>query len=208
MQKLAGQKFGTLTVQHTHHYATTPSGVMKYKAMTLCDCGETYEVELGALKRLVLKTCPRCRDGELPPIDSHELSSTWHGMHTRCYDKTSRSYAYYGARGIAVCDRWRKVPGDLVASRKAFWSFVKDMGDRPEGHSVDRIDNDGHYEPGNCRWATSSEQNANKRRRPAKPKKLLSRTERSAVVSRMSRAAWDRRLAEWRARLQDVELEL
>jgi hypothetical protein len=80
-------------------------------------------------------------------------------MWQRCTDPNSISYADYGGRGITVCERWRK-----------FENFLADMGERPGGkrgsadhHSIDRIDNDGNYEPGNCRWATPKEQRANQR---------------------------------------------
>lgn len=77
----------------------------------------------------------------------------WYGMITRCTKPNCRSYPYYGGRGIKVCDRWLK-----------FENFLADMGRRPgNGYSLDRKNNDGNYEPGNCRWATKTEQNRNRR---------------------------------------------
>lgn len=80
--------------------------------------------------------------------------STWHSMKKRCYSKRYSQYEDYGGRGIIVCDHWKN----------SFINFLQDMGKRPEGdYSIDRINNDGNYEPNNCRWATRSEQQKNKR---------------------------------------------
>lgn len=80
---------------------------------------------------------------------------TWSGMLSRCRDPRNASYKSYGAQGITVCERWHD-----------FLNFLADMGPRPEGKTLDRINGNGNYEPSNCRWATPKEQRANQR--PAK----------------------------------------
>lgn len=82
----------------------------------------------------------------------HPLYYTWLSMKQRCYNPNVARYARYGGRGITVCDRWKN----------SFPNFLNDMGEKPSSsHSIDRIDNDGNYEPGNCRWSTNEIQNTN-----------------------------------------------
>lgn len=81
-----------------------------------------------------------------------QIYSTWKAMKARCFNPKNRGYRHYGGRGIRVCKRWMK-----------FENFLADMGERPAGLQIDRIDNDGNYEPGNCRWATPLENALNTR---------------------------------------------
>jgi hypothetical protein len=85
-------------------------------------------------------------------------------MKTRCYNPRYRQFKDYGGRGIIVCERWKA----------SFENFLSDMGEKPSlKHSLDRIDNNGNYEPCNCRWATSSQQNYNKRNMSRKGSRVI-----------------------------------
>jgi hypothetical protein len=93
------------------------------------------------------------RHGHTVAAEQSPAYVSWAAMKRRCYNETDRSYAQYGGRGIVVCERWRD----------SFESFYVDMGERPPRTSLDRINNDGNYEPANCRWATASVQSKNRR---------------------------------------------
>lgn len=122
-----------------------------------CDCGNLKLVYPTSLRSGDTKSCG-CLKGKVPRVDGHGMVGTqeyraWSHMKSRCLNPKDGSYQYYGARGISVCERWFD-----------FRNFFRDMGRAPtSNHSLDRIDNDGNYEPGNCRWATIKEQRRNKR---------------------------------------------
>jgi hypothetical protein len=124
----------------------------------LCDCGRETLVTNRNLLVGCTKSCG-CLAKERASNwrKKHGLHATgtyssWSAMMKRCYNPKSFGYRIYGGRGIKVCDRWHDV-----------LNFVADMGERPEGMSIDRINADGDYEPGNVRWATCVEQNNNRR---------------------------------------------
>lgn len=148
----------------THMTVIGPAGGMG-KVACRCDCGAEKFVRMADLRRQRTRACGRCRyttgmtvtakgtHGEGGQRYSKEYTA-WKAMIQRCTDPKFIHYANYGGRGISVCERW-----------STFDTFLSDMGRKPTpGHSLDRIDVDGPYEPINCRWATRKEQNRNTRR--------------------------------------------
>jgi len=120
----------------------------------VCECGARVVVLGASLRKGRTKSCG-CLARER--ATKHGMSRSraygiWKAMMQRCYNPNCSAYAYYGGRGIIVCECWH-----------SFVNFLIDMGEPPPGLSIDRINNDGNYEPTNCRWATPSEQNQNRR---------------------------------------------
>jgi hypothetical protein len=152
---MTGRRFGRLTV-------ISDAGNNKYSNaqwLCLCDCGATKTVGGRSLRVGKSQSCG-CVTLEVnrSRMTRHGKTGTcehniWLTMRDRCRNPKNHKFSAYGGRGIAVCDRWN-----------SFEAFLADMGPRPTSrHSIDRIDNDGNYEPDNCRWATSKEQRANQR---------------------------------------------
>lgn len=155
---MLGERFGTWTV--TGSAQTFSCGSIG--VMCRCECGTSRPVRASLLRRGLSRNCGCLRRPSMAARarrhghTAHGMVSpehaTWNSMLERCRNPKLRAYAAYGGRGITVCDRWL-----------SFENFLADMGPRPEGKTIDRVNVDGNYEESNCRWATLAEQARNKR---------------------------------------------
>ena len=194
-----GDRFGRLTVLAEDRLPLPSRPAHNQRvALVRCDCGATKHVRLASLASGHIVSCG-CWNAELlrspenlahltelgrspenlarlanikRPVKhgfgSHPLYKGWAAMLARCENPAAHNYRWYGARGIKVCPQWHDVATFII------W-IEANLGPRPDGMTLDRIDSDGNYEPGNVRWATPAEQNRNKRASAARVDEMLRR---------------------------------
>ena len=185
MIEMTGRKYGRLLVLRR-----APVVAKGVKWECLCDCGVIKVVDgndlrkpdgratrsCGCMQREKLLAYSKSCTGKPGHHTTHGLSgsleySSWANMWQRCTNPNDPKFHCYGARGITICERWQD-----------FEAFFADMGLRPSAdHSIDRIHNDGNYEPGNCRWATRSQQNKNRRHFNRHRKTMIYMSEKGAA---------------------------
>lgn len=172
---LTGQTFGRLTV-------LSEAGRYKKNMATWncqCSCGNTTIAISNNLRKGNTKSCG-CLNLErikTHGMAKHPLYKVWQGMKVRCYSENHKHYPNYGGRGITVCDRWKD----------SFENFHEDVGEGYEkGLQLDRVDNDGNYEPDNVRWVTPHQNTMNT-------------GSRKGSTSKYKGVCWDKRESKWRA---------
>jgi hypothetical protein len=156
---LIGRRFGRLVVELRSESKVFPSGQKQPQYVCLCDCGQTTIV---LARNLVSGNTKSCGCLAVDTRTKHQhygdvVYKAWDNMRSRCYNTNIPQYEGWWGRGITVCDEWKN-------DFQVFYDYVSKLPHfGEEGYSLDRIDNDGNYEPGNVRWATRFEQTHNRR---------------------------------------------
>ena len=155
-----GKRYGNLVVESNQEKVMCSDGKARWGCLLKCDCGKSTTMLNRSINARPPKYCAR-NCGLRWASNNKGIGSTslpgwyrsYNAMKQRCLDENCKDYDNYGGRGIKICDRWLENP----------MNFYKDMGDRPENMTIDRIIVDGDYEPDNCKWATAITQAQNKR---------------------------------------------
>lgn len=151
---ITGQRFGKLVVLARH----SQNARRDWHWLCQCDCGRQKPIAVHNLVAGKSRSCGVCirkgytRHGHSPHNKWSGTYVSWRDMILRCTYPKSNRYEYYGGRGIIICERWLSFP-----------NFLADMGERPPGHSIERINVNGNYEPSNCKWIPRAEQSKNRR---------------------------------------------
>lgn len=172
---LTGQRFTRLTAVRRSE-TKDHSGKLMWHCY--CDCGKTIVTTVGSLRSGNTRSCGclKANNNFRHGSSTTKTYNSWKAMLSRCTNPKSSRFKDYGGRGITVCERWLE----------SFENFLEDMGEKPEGTTLDRIDPDGNYHKENCRWADATEQNYNRRLR-------------ADNTSGRAGVAYNNRVGRWRA---------
>lgn len=150
---IKGDTYGKLIIINEVEPSVTPSGNKYRRFMCKCECGNEKSILLGHLRSGKIKSCG-CLNGEQHGLGNTKLYGVWRGIINRCYLKSSNRWLNYGGRGIFMCDKWRN-------SFLSFYNWSVKNGYK-EGLQIDRKNNDGNYDPNNCRYVTPVVNSKNK----------------------------------------------